>query len=93
MNKFQLLIIAVFAAIVGIQQLQINALFNQLGKAQLASDMSAARAVEKFERDLFDRQQASERKAAEIGKAFGADVTHSMNQLNALAPDYTICRI
>jgi hypothetical protein len=89
MSKFQLLVISVFAIMICLEQIQISELFQRLGKAQSAADMSAARAVEKFERDLFDRQQAAEKRGEQSGKAFSGSVAREMDKLNALAPDYT----
>jgi len=89
MSKFQLLVISVFAIMICLEQIQISQLFQQLGKAQSAADMSAARAVEIFERDLFERQQAAQKRAEQMGKAFTGSVTREMDKLNALAPDYT----
>ena len=82
MNKFQFFVITVFASMIGLQQLQINNL-------KVSVDLAVSQAVEKLGRDLFARQQLSQKEAERIGKAFSGDVTRSMDQLNALAPDYT----
>jgi hypothetical protein len=83
-------LIALLILAVAQLQREINALESSIGSR---SDSSAAAAVAKFEKDFFAHQAELERirkeEAMAAANAMSQDARRSMDQLNALAPDYS----